>query len=157
MTCGIACCSYVDVVAYATSDREAIHGILDPVTEAVPSLPAGVRVDKWLWAARMFKTRSSASSACTAGHVKIGGEAIKASKAIKPGDRLDVLTSGGLRNLEVVALADRRGPASVAQTLYVDHTPPPPKDEGMPMITRDRGMGRPTGRDLREIRRLRGY
>jgi ribosome-associated heat shock protein Hsp15 len=116
-----------------------------------------VRVDKWLWAARMFKTRSAASSACTAGHVKVGGESVKASKAIKPGDHVDVLTSGGPRQLEVVALADRRGPASVAQTLYIDHTPPPPKDEGMPAVTRERGLGRPTGRDLREIRRLRGY
>jgi ribosome-associated heat shock protein Hsp15 len=105
----------------------------------------------------MFKTRSAASSACTAGHVKVDGESVKAAKVVKPGDRVDVLTPGGPRNLEVVALADRRGAASVAQTLYVDHTPPPPKDEGMPTITRDRGLGRPTGRDLREIRRLRGY
>jgi ribosome-associated heat shock protein Hsp15 len=104
----------------------------------------------------MFKTRSAASTACTAGHVKVGGESVKASKPIKPGDRIDVLTPGGPRQLEVVALADRRGPASVAQTLYVDHTPPPPKDEA-PVVTRERGLGRPTGRDLREIRRLRGY
>lgn len=127
------------------------------MTEEVLSSSAGVRVDKWLWAARMFKTRSAASTACTAGHVKIDGESVKASKAVKPGDRIDVLTSGGARQLEVIALGDRRGPASVAHTLYIDHTPPPPKDEGMPTITRDRGMGRPTGRDLREIRRLRGY
>ena len=59
-----------------------------------------VRIDKWLWAARMFKTRSAASTACTAGHVKMDGESVKPSKTVKPGDRVDVVTPGGLRNLE---------------------------------------------------------
>lgn len=116
-----------------------------------------VRVDKWLWAARMFKTRSSASTACSAGHVKIDGESVKASKAVKPGDHIDVLTPGGPRQLEVVALGDRRGPASVAQTLYIDHTPPPPpKDETVTLGgRRERGAGRPTKKDLRDLRKLR--
>ncbi len=118
---------------------------------------AGVRVDKWLWAARMFKTRSAASSACTAGHVKVGGESAKAAKIVKPGDHIDVLTPGGARKLEVVGIADRRGTATVAQALYVDHTPPPPEDDGVRVALRERGTGRPAKRDLREIRRLRGY
>lgn len=106
----------------------------------------------------MFKTRSAASTACSAGHVKIDGESIKAAKAIKPGITLDVVTPGGPRILEVVALADRRGPASVAQTLYVDHTPPPPpKEERADTGTRERGAGRPSKRDLRQLRKLRGY
>jgi ribosome-associated heat shock protein Hsp15 len=118
---------------------------------------ANVRVDKWLWAARMFKTRSAASTACTAGHVKIAGESVKSSKTVKPGDHIDVLTPGGLRQLEVVALGDRRGPASLAQTLYIDHTPPPPPKEEMFIdAQRERGAGRPTKKDLRELRRLRG-
>ena len=119
-----------------------------------------VRVDKWLWAARMFKTRSAASTACSAGHVKIGGESVKASKAVKPGDEIHVLTPGGPRELEVVALGDRRGPASVAQTLYVDHTPPPPpKDAREPDLggERERGAGRPTKKQLRELRKLREW
>ena len=117
-----------------------------------------VRIDKWLWAARMFKTRSLASTACNAGHVKIGGESVKPSKGVKPGDEVDVLTPGGPRKLEVVALHDRRGPASLAQTLYVDHTPPPPpKDATGDGSERDRGLGRPSKRDLRKIRKLRGY
>lgn len=116
-----------------------------------------VRVDKWLWAARMFKTRSAASTACTAGHVKIAGESVKASKAVKPGDHLDVLTPGGPRQLEIVALGDRRGPASLAQTLYLDHTPPPPPKEQVVIEgRRERGSGRPTKKDLRELRKLRG-
>lgn len=120
--------------------------------------PKSVRIDKWLWAARMFKTRSSASTACGAGHVKIDGESVKASKGVKPGDRIDVLTPGGPRELEVVALGERRGPASVARTLYIDHTPPPPpKEERVVVAERERGAGRPKKKDLRELRKLRGY
>lgn len=117
-----------------------------------------VRIDKWLWAARMFKTRSAASTACGAGHVKVSGESAKASKMVKPGDQLDVLTPGGPRKLEVVALGDRRGPASVALTLYLDHTPPPPPpEEQINDGTRERGAGRPTKRNLRDLRKLRGW
>lgn len=117
-----------------------------------------VRIDKWLWAARCFKTRSQASTACTAGHVKVDSSSVKASKTVRPGDHIEVLTAGGLRMLEVVALGDRRGPASVAQTLYVDHTPPPPpKDLTEPLLKRERGAGRPTKRELRDLKKLRGY
>jgi len=117
-----------------------------------------VRIDKWLWAARCFKTRSQASAACTAGHVKIDGESVKAAKVVKVGDFVEVRTPGGLRQLEVAALGDRRGPASVARTLYVDHTPPPPpKELTQPMAIRERGAGRPTKREARELKKLRGY
>jgi len=67
-----------------------------------------------------------ASDACVGGHVKIDGETVKASKSVVIGDMVDVLTAGGPRNLEVAALGDKRGPAKIAVTLYVDHTPPPP-------------------------------
>jgi len=76
-----------------------------------------VRIDKWLWAARMFKTRSMASDACTGGHVKLNGETVKSSKGVVVGDSIDVLTPGGPRTLEVADLADKRGPAKVAVTL----------------------------------------
>jgi ribosome-associated heat shock protein Hsp15 len=117
----------------------------------------GVRIDKWLWAARMFKTRSAASTACSAGHVKLGGDSAKASKVVKAGDRIDVITPGGPRNLEVVGLADRRGTAAVAQALYVDHTPPPPPKEERVVEYRDPGAGRPTKKQHRELRKLRGW
>jgi len=117
-----------------------------------------VRIDKWLWAARCFKTRSVASQACNAGHVKVNGASVKPAKPVRPGDSVEVRTPGGLRILEIAALAERRGPAAVAQTLYVDHTPPPPpKDETAALVTRERGKGRPTKRDLRLLRKLRGY
>ena len=117
-----------------------------------------VRIDKWLWAARCFKTRSLAGKACAAGHVKVDGNSVKASKVVRVGANLEVRTPGGLRILEIAALGDRRGPASEAQKLYVDHTPPPPPREAVdPMVYRERGLGRPSKRDLREIRKIRGY
>lgn len=117
-----------------------------------------VRIDKWLWAARCFKTRSMAAHACAAGHVKIDGSSVKASKVVRVGITVDVRTPGGPRVLEIVALHDRRGPAAQAQALYIDHTPPPPAKEALdPQVHRERGKGRPSKRDLREIRKLRGY
>ncbi|MEM6991212.1 MAG: RNA-binding S4 domain-containing protein [Myxococcota bacterium] len=116
-----------------------------------------VRIDKWLWAARCFKTRSQATTACSAGHVKVDGASVKAGKTVRVGDHIEVRCAGGLRMLEVAALGDRRGAATVARTLYVDHTPPPPpKDLTAPLVTRERGAGRPTKRELRDLRKLRG-
>ena len=119
-----------------------------------------VRVDRWLWAARLFKTRSLASRACASGHVKCNGTSLKAAKPVRTGDRLDVVTPGGPRVVVVVALADKRGPAAVAQALYEDHTPVIPKadDDRFPDVAggRERGLGRPTKRDRRQLRRLRG-
>ena len=112
-----------------------------------------VRIDQWLWAARCFKTRSKASAACKAGHVAIDGETVKPSKAVRPGAFVRVLTPGGLRILEVAALGSRRVSATLAQELYVDHTPPPePRTE--PAIQRERGTGRPTKRDRRRLEDL---
>lgn len=116
-----------------------------------------VRLDKWLWAARCFKTRSLATTACNAGHVKLNGDSAKPSKALRVGDRLEVRTPGGLRVLEVTGLAETRGSATIAQTLYLDHSPPPPPKDELGLLVRERGAGRPSKRDLREIRKLRGY
>ena len=99
-----------------------------------------------------------ASDACTGGHVKLDGETVKSSKNVTAGVTVEVLTPGGPRVLEVVALADKRGPAKVAQTLYIDHTPPPPPTGHMPGDpTFDRGSrkgrkgARPTKRDRRRF------
>jgi ribosome-associated heat shock protein Hsp15 len=123
---------------------------IDPPVEAV-------RVDKWLWAARLFKTRSLASHACAAGHVKCNGQSIKASRVVRVGDQLDVITPGGRRIVSVLGMHDKRGPAPFARTLYDDQTPPelrePPRD---PLAFRDPGAGRPTKRDRRILRELRG-
>jgi ribosome-associated heat shock protein Hsp15 len=116
------------------------------------------RIDRWLWAARMFKTRSQAAKACAAGHVKCNGHSVKAAKTVRRGDQLEVLTPGGLRLLEVALLHNRRGPAPVARTLYEDHTPPPPpKEKRDPVARRDPGAGRPTKRERRYIDRWRTF
>lgn len=114
-----------------------------------------VRVDKWLWAARFFKTRSAATEACDGGHVQVNDAPARPARPVKPGDMVRALTPGGRRIVKVVALAQVRGPASVAQALFEDHTPPPPPDE--PKVFRERGLGRPTKKDRRTIERLRGW
>ena len=116
---------------------------------------ASVRIDKWLWAARCFKTRSLSGEACTGGKVQINGKTAKASSAVKPGDLVEARTPGGPRVLFVLALAERRGPAKVAQTLYEDRTPEPEPRPALPPLLRNRGMGRPTKRDRRRMERLR--
>lgn len=122
----------------------------------VPTKKGSVRVDKWLWAARCFKTRTQASKACDAGHVRIDGATVKGSTKVKPGVTVDVLCPAGRRLLEVAALADKRGPADVARALYIDHTPTPePRERLEPVFERERGMGRPTKRDRRLLDVLR--
>jgi ribosome-associated heat shock protein Hsp15 len=79
-----------------------------------------VRVDKWLWAARFFKTRGLASEAVDGGKVHVNGERVKAARALKLGDRLEIRRGPEEMEVVVVALADHRGPASVAQGLYTE-------------------------------------
>jgi len=87
---------------------------------STPTAPDSVRLDKWLWAARFFKTRSLATDAVDGGKVRLNGERVKPARAVKPGDRLDI--DNGSTEWEVVVrnLADKRGSASVAQTLYAE-------------------------------------
>ncbi len=122
----------------------------------IDSQPPPVRVDRWLWAARFFKTRSKAAKACAAGHVKVNERSVKAAKTVRPGDSIDVVTPGGRRLVDIVGLADKRGPAPVAQALYHDRTPPPTEQERTEFAERDRGAGRPGKRDRRLLIRLRG-
>lgn len=77
-----------------------------------------VRIDKWLWAARFFKTRVLATAACDAGHILCNGQTAKPSRVLKLGDRLGIKNEGGEYTIELLALSDQRGSATVAQTLY---------------------------------------
>src|SRR5215813_10994953 len=77
-----------------------------------------VRIDKWLWAARFFKTRSMATHACELGRIQLNGQPAKASREIRAGNMLRVMNDGGEFEIEVLGLSDTRGPASVAQALY---------------------------------------
>lgn len=80
--------------------------------------PDKVRIDKWLWAARFFKTRSIASTAVDAGHVSLNGDRVKPARMVKTGDQLRILTAHGEFEITVLALSEQRGPAERAQTLY---------------------------------------
>jgi ribosome-associated heat shock protein Hsp15 len=79
---------------------------------------APVRMDKWLWAARLFKTRGLASRACDLGRVQVNGTRAKPAREVRPGDRLRVENEGGVFEIDVLRLSQIRGPAAVAQTLY---------------------------------------
>ncbi len=115
-----------------------------------------VRLDKWLWAARIFKSRSLAQQACRGGHVTVNGLGVTPARAVRIGDRVAVLKDERRLVLEVAALGTKRGPAPAARQLYVDHSPPPPPRDPDPFVIRERGAGRPTKRDRRALRRVRG-
>jgi len=117
-----------------------------------------IRVDKWLWAARVFKTRSQASVACDGGKVDVNDEAAKPARRVRAGDLIAVsLPRGRRRILRVAGLDDRRGSAEVAKALFEDLTPPePPRLRQAPPPRRAPGTGRPTKRERRDIERLRG-
>jgi len=120
---------------------------------------ADVRIDKWLWAARFFKSRTLAAAACNGGKVDVNGDAAKPSKAVRPGDLLQVTLPRGKRIVRVIELAERRGSGSEAAHLYDDLTPPPPPREERlaPPVYRPPGAGRPTKRARRRIDRLSGW
>ena len=113
------------------------------------------RVDRWLCAVRLVKTRPIATQLCEGGHVRINGSSAKASSKVRPGDRVDALIAGRERVVEVVRPIESRVGAAVAVTCYVDHTPPPVVTEVRPGILAVRGEGRPNKRLRRELERLR--
>lgn len=115
-----------------------------------------VRVDQWLWAVRLYKTRSSASDACRGGHVEVNGKPAKAATPVRPGDTVEAYAGGRQRILEVVQVLDKRVGAAIAATCLIDHSPPPPPaDLDLPVFTRERGAGRPTKRERRTLDRFR--
>ncbi|MFO7922025.1 MAG: RNA-binding S4 domain-containing protein [Nioella sp.] len=108
-----------------------------------------LRLDKWLWQARFFKTRSLAARVVAAGHVRVNAQKVhKPAGTIRPGDVLTFTQGRVVRVVKVVALGDRRGPAPEAQTLYEDLTPV--KETG-PKNPAYEGKGRPTGKDRRML------
>ena len=116
---------------------------------------AETRIDRWLRATRLVKTRPIATQLCEAGHVRINGSTAKASSKVRPGDRVDARISDRVRIVEVVRPIESRVGAAVAVTCYVDHSPPPVVTEVRPGILAVRGEGRPNKRLRRELERLR--
>lgn len=119
-----------------------------------------VRIDKWLWAARFYKTRSLAADACDGGKVEVNGHPAKPHKLVRVNDKLSFTHPSGPKEITVIGLSERRGPAPEARLLYEDHSPPPPPREERrffaPLPLRPVGLGRPTKRERRETERLRG-
>jgi len=123
---------------------------------------AGLRLDKWLWYARFFKSRSMAARVCADGRVRINGtRALKAHATVHDGDVLTFPAGARIRVVRIVALGTRRGPAAEACLLYEDLDPAPmqkPRPDAAlkPVAGREPGAGRPTKADRRAIDRLRG-
>ena len=114
-----------------------------------------IRIDKWLWSVRMYKTRTLATEACAAGKIKIDGEAVKASYLLKIGQLINMNRQGEKWTLKSVKLIEKRVCAPLAAVCYEDLTPPEEKNKLQFPATfyevRDRGIGRPTKKDRREI------
>jgi ribosome-associated heat shock protein Hsp15 len=104
-----------------------------------------VRIDKWLWAARFFKTRAAATEAVLGGHVQVGGDRVKPAKEIRVGDRIDVRRGEISWTVVVTGIADRRGSASIAATLYEEA---PESVEARERQRLERRLARPLGADL---------
>jgi ribosome-associated heat shock protein Hsp15 len=115
-----------------------------------------VRADRWLWAARLFKTRALAAAACSGGKVEVNDQRAKPARLLRAGDLLRVTLPAGRRVVRILGLAERRGPAPTARALYDDLTPPAlPRVRTSPAAYRPPGAGRPTKRERRQLDRLR--
>jgi ribosome-associated heat shock protein Hsp15 len=126
-----------------------LSGVVDP------SATDETRIDRWLCAVRLVKTRPAATELCSGGHVLVNGNAAKPSTKVRAGDRVDALIAGRERIVEVVRPIESRVGAPIAVTCYVDHSPPPVVTEVLPGIMAVRGEGRPSKRLRRELERLR--
>ena len=118
-----------------------------------PAQAGHIRLDKWLWQARFFKTRGLAAGVVKSGHVRVNGNrALKPAQTVRPGDILTFAQGQVIRVVRITALGIRRGPASEAQTLYDDLTPAP-ETAGTPVSPNPKfeGKGRPTKRDRRKL------
>ena len=115
------------------------------------------RVDRWVWAVRVFKTRSIATTACRGGHVRVNGRSAKPAPTVKVGDRVEATVGQRRRILEVVRVIDNRVGAPIAAECFVDHSPPADRPSTAPPVAmRDPGAGRPTKKDRRRLDQHRG-
>jgi ribosome-associated heat shock protein Hsp15 len=113
------------------------------------------RVDRWLWAVRLTKTRPDAAAACRGGHVRVNDRLAKPSTTVAPGDEVRARVGDTTRIVEVVRIIPKRVGAADAVTCYLDRTPATPPTLAVPVAPRDRGAGRPTKRDRRVLDKWR--
>jgi ribosome-associated heat shock protein Hsp15 len=115
------------------------------------------RVDSWIWSVRLIRTRSAASDACRAGHVRVNGVRVKPAHTVRAGDEVRLRVEGRERIVVVQRVIIKRAGAPVAAECYIDNSPPPPpREEAIPVAARDRGAGRPTKRERRSIEKFLG-
>lgn len=113
------------------------------------------RIDRWLWAVRLTKTRPVAAAACRGGHVRVNDRVAKPSTTVVPGDEVRARIGERTRIVEVVRVIQKRVGAADAVTCYLDRSPAPPPAAVVPVAVRDRGAGRPTKRDRRMLDKWR--
>jgi ribosome-associated heat shock protein Hsp15 len=118
--------------------------------------PSRVRIDKWLWAVRLYKSRSLAIAACQGGHVKVGGQSVKPSREVQAGDSIMALTGRVQRTVRVLALLDSRVAAKVVPQYLEDLTPPEEYERArtqtqVPPVRYPAGWGRPTKKQRRQL------
>lgn len=123
------------------------------------STGSGVRMDKWLWAVRVYKTRSLATAACKAGHVRVGGKAVKPARFVLLGETVTATVGRITRTIKAVALVERRVGVKMLERYIEDLTPASEYNKGQefappPVFSRSKGRGRPTKRDRRAFDRF---
>jgi ribosome-associated heat shock protein Hsp15 len=109
------------------------------------------RLDRWLWAVRITKTRPDAAAACRGGHVRVNNRPAKPATPVHPGDEVRARVHDTTRIVEVARVIQKRVGAADAATCYIDRTPAPPSDAALPVARRPRGAGRPTKRERRVL------
>ena len=135
----------------AKKKKDVPNDVVDPA----------VRTDRWLWAARFYKSRSLAADVCDGGKVEVNGQRAKPHKLVRVNDTIEFTHPHGPKKLKVLAVSEKRGPATEARLLYEDNSPPPPpKDDFFEFVDqrpyRSGRSGRPTKRERRETEWLRG-
>ncbi|MDT8913429.1 RNA-binding S4 domain-containing protein [Amycolatopsis sp. PS_44_ISF1] len=113
------------------------------------------RVDRWLWAVRLTKTRADAAAACRGGHVRVNDRPAKPATSVVAGDEVRLRHGPVTRIVEVARVIEKRVGAPDAATCLIDRTPAPPPEASIPVARRERGAGRPTKRERRELDEFR--
>ncbi|MET4429611.1 ribosome-associated heat shock protein Hsp15 [Mycolicibacterium sp. 624] len=124
-------------------------------SQSIMDVMESSRVDRWLWAVRLTKTRPDAAEACRGGHVRVNDRPAKPATMVVPGDQVRARVGDTTRIVEVVRVIQKRVGAADAVTCYLDRTPAPPPTSSVPVAARDRGAGRPTKRDRRLLDKWR--
>ncbi|GAA4942813.1 RNA-binding S4 domain-containing protein [Streptomonospora halophila] len=130
----------------------------EPAAQSDPRMPQGHpsgRVDRWVWAVRLAKTRADAAQACRGGHVRVNDRPAKPATPVRVGDEVQVRLNGVTRIVDVALVIEKRVGAPVARHCYTDRSPEPAPQQPGAVLRRDRGAGRPTKRDRRQIEQLR--